>query len=511
MNGRMKSIKYSTISTLVLELVTLISGLIMPRLILSYFGSTSNGLVGSITQFLGFSTILRAGLGGAIRAALYRPIAENNNSEIDSIMAATDRHMKKIGLIIAVGIFGFACVYPSFVVDEYSWIYAFLMVIIIGAGTLVENLFGIKCQILLQADQKYYISTTISIVSNILITLISALIIVCGGNMHMVKIGAVFAAFSKPLLLNIYVRKKYKINWKATPNDKAIGQRWNAFFQQVAIVINENIALVVLTVLQPLASVSIFTVHSMVVFNIKAIVNSFTAGLNSTFGSMLASEEYGGLQKTFMFFEWLIFAVGGVLYSITFVMLTPFVSLYTMSITDVNYYQPIFAALMVISVLIASSRLPYQLLTEGAGKFKETRNGAILEVIINIAVSVIAVIYFGVVGVLIGAICAGIIRTLEYAIFSFKKILKVSLLHILKHYAIMFLTFAVCILVGNLVCVLECSNYINWIINAVLVAISSFVIVSIISLVFYRKQATVFFGNIKNKFIRKKDKNKPCV
>ena len=101
MNKGIKALKFTTLSTLLLEIVTLISGLIMPRLVLSYFGSTSNGLISSITQFLGFSTILRAGLGGAIRAALYRPIAENDNDKISAIMAATERHMNKVAAIIA--------------------------------------------------------------------------------------------------------------------------------------------------------------------------------------------------------------------------------------------------------------------------------------------------------------------------------------------------------------------------------------------------------------------------
>ena len=164
------------------------------------------------------------------------------------------------------------------------------------------------------------------------------MIIVCGGSMHLVKIGAVFAAFIKPILLNWYVRKNYMINWKAKPNEKSIAQRWNAFFQQVAVVVNENISLVILTVLQPLSAVSVFTVHSMVVFNIRAIVNSFTSGINSTFGSMIAAKEYENLKNTLFFSEWLIYAIACVLYSVTAVMLTPFVSLYTAFIIDVDYY-----------------------------------------------------------------------------------------------------------------------------------------------------------------------------
>jgi len=499
MNKGTRALKFNTLSTLLSEIVTLVAGLIMPKLVLTFFGSTSNGLISSITQFLGFSVILRAGMGGAIRAALYRPIAENDENEISAIMAATDRHMKKISAIIAVAVLIFACIYPLFVLDEYSWFYAFTMVLVIGTGSLVENLFGIKCQILIQADQKYYISTLISIAGHILVTVTSAVIMLCGGSMHLVKIGAVIAAFINPLLLNLYVRKNYRINWNAIPDEKAIGQRWNAFFQQVAVVINENVALVILTILQPLASVSVYTIHAMVVFNIRAIVNSFSNGLNSAFGNMLATKEIDSLKKTFFFSEWLVFAMGCLLYSVTAVMLSPFISLYTYSITDVNYHHPLFGVLMVVSVVIASVKLPYQYLAEGAGKFRETRTGALVEVIINISVSVICVIKFGFIGVLIGAICSGAIRTIEYAFFSFKTLLNHSRWHLVKHWFIVAVTFSMCFFVGKNVCFWDCSDYLYWAINAVFVTASSAAIIIIVSIVFYKKQLILFLGGLKRK------------
>ena len=61
------------------EVVSVICGFILPRLILSAFGSKYNGLTTSITQFLGAAVLLRSGLGGATRAALYKPLAEHDN------------------------------------------------------------------------------------------------------------------------------------------------------------------------------------------------------------------------------------------------------------------------------------------------------------------------------------------------------------------------------------------------------------------------------------------------
>ncbi len=48
--------------TMLCQLVTFISGLIVPRLILSTFGSEANGLVSSITQFLNYIALVEGEL-----------------------------------------------------------------------------------------------------------------------------------------------------------------------------------------------------------------------------------------------------------------------------------------------------------------------------------------------------------------------------------------------------------------------------------------------------------------
>ena len=40
------------------------------------YGSDVNGLVSSITQFLGYIALVEGGVGGVIRAALYKPLAK---------------------------------------------------------------------------------------------------------------------------------------------------------------------------------------------------------------------------------------------------------------------------------------------------------------------------------------------------------------------------------------------------------------------------------------------------
>lgn len=61
-NSRSKKAFRNTICQLLLEAITAACGLILPRLILSYFGSTYNGIIQSISQFISCIALLKSGI-----------------------------------------------------------------------------------------------------------------------------------------------------------------------------------------------------------------------------------------------------------------------------------------------------------------------------------------------------------------------------------------------------------------------------------------------------------------
>ena len=69
-----KNIVYALIA----QAVTLILGIIIPRLVIVSYGSEINGLLSSVKQVIGYLALLEAGVGAAALQALYRPISEND-------------------------------------------------------------------------------------------------------------------------------------------------------------------------------------------------------------------------------------------------------------------------------------------------------------------------------------------------------------------------------------------------------------------------------------------------
>ena len=219
---RSKKAIMNSITAILGEIVSIICGLILPRLILSTFGSSYNGITSSISQFISCVVLLRAGIGGVTRAALYKPLAENDNKKISGIVNATTIFMRKVALIFAGALIIFACVYPLLVSNEFGWFFSFSLVIIIGFSTFIQNYFGISYGMLIQADQRKYIITILNICMTIANTVVAALLIWFGASIHIVQLGSSIVFALNPIILNIYVRKRYKIDKSVKPDNTAI-------------------------------------------------------------------------------------------------------------------------------------------------------------------------------------------------------------------------------------------------------------------------------------------------
>lgn len=91
--------------------------------------------------------------------------------------------------------------------------------------------------------------------------------------------------------------------------------------------------------------------------------------------------------------------------------------IYTKGIYDANYYQPILGWIMVLAEFAFCIREPYVNMAYVANKFKEVSKYAYIEAGINIVLSTILVIKFGIIGVAIATFIAMIYRTLAHMIY----------------------------------------------------------------------------------------------
>lgn len=86
--------KKNLVSALINQFATIIYGLILPRMIITTFGSEVNGMISSISQFLSFISLLEGGLGAVVLAELYYPLEQKDDEKIKNILLACHSFFK---------------------------------------------------------------------------------------------------------------------------------------------------------------------------------------------------------------------------------------------------------------------------------------------------------------------------------------------------------------------------------------------------------------------------------
>ena len=109
------------------------------------------------------------------------------------------------------------------------------------------------------------------------------------------------------------------------------------------------------------------------------LLTSFSNGLTAGFGEVISKGESETLRKSYSTYEYMYIIILFIVTVCMGVLILPFVSVYTMNMTDTNYMRPVIAGLFTVIVLLQNIRIPGLTIICAAGHYKETQYQAILE------------------------------------------------------------------------------------------------------------------------------------
>lgn len=500
MAGRGKKLALNTITSLGLQVVSVICGFILPRLILESFGSDVNGLVNSITQFLGVITLLDLGVGAVVQSALYKPLADNNTNMISKIYVSANKFFRRLAEILLVYVVLLMIFYPMLVNKSFGHMYTALLIAAICISSFAQYYFGIVNSLLLNADQRGYIQYVAQIITLILNTFACYIIIKLGASIQIVKLTTSLIFLLRPLFLVFYVKKHYSIDPKITYTDEPIKQKWNGMAQHFASYVLNGTDNIVLTMFSTLGNVSIYSVYNVVIIGVKNALLSVTNGFQSLIGEMLTKKETMKLNAFFGFVEWFLHTGTTLVFGCTGVLIVDFVRVYTYGINDADYIQPLFAVLITIANAGHCLRLPYNILILAAGHYKQTQSNYIIAMILNIVVSIATVKMWGLVGVAIGTLIAMAYQTVWMAKYDSKNIICWPFKNFLKQCGIDAITVIIASLATFKIPMLSVS-YVSWFLLAIEVFGIWLIISIVINTIFYRERVLSIFIRVKRRFV----------
>lgn len=424
MNTSKKGI-LNIITAFISQILIIVTGIIIPKLMLSYYGSETNGLINSVAQILNYFSLFEAGVGIASLQALYKPVSLDDKDGISRIMVATHNFYKKAGILYVIAVVALAFIYPFFVETTISFTVIFFIIIFSGLGNSINFIYQGKYKILMQAEGYSYIINIITTFIQIAICIVRIILISVGFDIITVQLSYFLICILQMIIYHIYIYKNYGwLNFKLDPDNQAISQKNATLIHQISALIFNSTDVLLLTLLtRDLKIVSVYTVYNMIVTMITTLINQVNSGFDFKLGQMYNTET----KKYILHFgviDMLNMILTFTAISITYIFIVPFVRLYTAGVTDINYINSSYSLIFIIPPLLSSLRIPVNNIVSYAGHFKKTQWRSIIEATINITVSILLIPKFGIYGALMGTTAALLYRTNDLILYVYKYLIK---------------------------------------------------------------------------------------
>ena len=496
--SREQKLMWNTFSSTFYQIVSVVCGFVLPRLILESYGSGVNGLVNSITQFLSVIAFLELGVGAVVQSALYKPLADKDNLQISRIIKSANDFFSKLAVILAVYVFALIVFYPIYINREFDCVFSGILIFSISISSFARYYFGVVDRLLLSADQRGYIqynAQTLTLIAN---TIACVILIKLGASIQVVKLSTSLIYLLRPIFLRIYTNSHYSIDRKIKNEIEPIKQKWNGVAQHFSAVVLDCADTVILTLFSKMSDVSIYSVYYLVVSGIKQLFLSMMNGVQSLIGELWAKQELKELNEFFGWVEWSIHTLVVFIFGCTGTLIVPFVTVYTNEITDANYIVPVFGLLLTIAHGFHCLRLPYNIMILAANHYKQTQNNYIFAAIVNIVVSVLVVSRFGLVGVAVGTLVAMLFQTVWMAWYISKNLNKWPIKRFIKQIGIDVLEFVVAFFVCGFL-VLDNVSFFSWIILALKTSFVWIIVLGCFNLLVYPDKVKKLALKLKNR------------
>ncbi len=408
------------------QMIVLILGLVVPRIILTNYGSDTNGLISTITQIFTYMALLEAGISASSRNALYKPIKENDKQGISYWLSASRRYYRRISAIYFAAVIVMALAAPFVIKTAIDYWTIFVYTFFEGLTSVISFYFINTWTCFLGANGKQYIVTWVGMLTKLLCYTVRIVLSLLAVNISYIQVGYFLVSLVQLFIYYTYMKKKYGwIDYKTAPKDVKLPDRNAYIVTEIAWTIFSSTDMIVLSMFVSTKMSSVYSVYNMVFVALNGLLNAAYAAVNYNLGHAYVTgiEQY---KKVHSFYHSFFVAAMTVLMCVAYIMIIPFVKLYTVGVTDVEYINKQLPLMFCLVQLLSWSRYVAGNLSGIAGYAKQTSNVSLIEALINITGSVILVNYLGIVGVLIATVIALPLKVVYLNWLADRKVMKRS-------------------------------------------------------------------------------------
>ena len=295
-------------ASLMMTFINIFLGFVCQRIFINQLGPTNLGLNGLFTNIISFLSIADLGIGTAIIFNMYKPIAENDNEKIKTLMA----FYKKSYRIIAILIFIFGLMISIFLPNiigknNLNIIDANVNIYIIFYLFLVDTVFSYILtykRSILYADQKNYIISYFHAFSLIIMYISQIFFLLTFKNFYLYIIVKILCRIVENILINIKVNKIYpfllenSVNKLDFDTGKDIKLRVKAsIFHNIGGYIVLSTDNLIISRFVGLNAVGLYTNYLLVLNALNSILSQLFNSITSSVGNLLVEKKSTKIKK----------------------------------------------------------------------------------------------------------------------------------------------------------------------------------------------------------------------
>lgn len=369
------------------------------------------GLNSLFTNILTVLSFAELGFGTAITYSLYRPLEENDEEKVKTLM----RLFKIIYIIVGITIFILGILitpFLSFFIKDMPDINNInLIYILFVINTSVSYFFSYK-RTLIIADQHRYIATFYRYICYILLNIIQILVLIITKKYILYLVTQIIMTIVENILVSRKADKMYpylkskkvksidaKLKKDIFANTKAM------MMHKIGGIVVNSTDNILISKFVSLSAVGIYSNYLLITTALNTITSQLYNSLSASIGNLCVSESTEKQYNIFKKIDFLGFWIFSFSTICLMTLLNPFIKLWVGE--EYLFSMPI-TILIVIMYYLKGMRQSVLTFREALGLFYKDRYKAIIEAIVNLVVSILLSFKYGVAGIFMGTIISSI-------------------------------------------------------------------------------------------------------
>lgn len=499
---------------LIFYFLTLFCAFFSRRIFLDYLGAEFIGLTGTLGNILGYLNLAEFGITASVGFFLFKPLQTGNHKEVQDILSLLGYLYNRIGAVIFMGAFLVSLFFPLIFADItlglgiiYFAFYSFL-------GSSLIGYFINYRQILLTADQKNYLVAIYLQSANILKILLQLFLVYTYQNLYLwVGTEFLFGIFGC-IILNWKINKEYpwlqvdksrgKILLKQYP--EIIAKTKQVFIHRIKdfVLIRSDELFIFLFV--SLKMVAYYGNYMIVISKFISMFNAITGSVGASIGNLVAEGDKKKMMKVFWEYTTIQHTIAATICFSLYAFIEPFIAhwLGTEYIMDHRIL-----IMLMFFLYVSNSRGAVDAFNYAHGLYSDVWS-AWAELIINVSITIIAGMQWGIIGILLGKIIslfAIVVLWKPYFLFSsgFKLSVSIYWKGVIRNYIISLLAFGLSFYLIRFITVNPYHSILNWGIYST-IGLAIFLTIDLCATMLFAKGAKDCYHRIKSIILYRKKK-----